>query len=74
MINPAQWKKCSGIEAADVVSPASAFAAAHPDLYELGTDSPRLTIRAGQIAIGSPGAVGYASGALPDFDTMERPT
>lgn len=47
------------------------FIAAHPDLYEPGADGPLLSIRDGQIAIGSLGAVGYASGALPDFDTME---
>lgn len=46
------------------------FAVAHPDLYEPGVDGPLLSIRDGQIAIGSLAGVGYASGALPDFDTM----
>ncbi|MBX5128937.1 mandelate racemase [Rhizobium lentis] len=48
------------------------FAAAHPDLYEQGPDGPLLSIREGRIASGSLGAVGYASGALPDFEAMER--
>ncbi|GLQ08584.1 mandelate racemase [Devosia yakushimensis] len=47
------------------------FAAAHAGLYEPGADGPLLSIRDGQIAIGSLAAVGYASGALPDFDAME---
>ncbi|MBY5398813.1 mandelate racemase [Rhizobium leguminosarum] len=46
------------------------FAAAHPDLYEQGGDGPLLSIRDGRIAIASLGAVGYASGALPDFEAM----
>ncbi|KZS50544.1 mandelate racemase [Rhizobium anhuiense] len=46
------------------------FAAAHPDLYEQGPDGPLLSIRDGRIAIASLGAVGYASGALPDFEAM----
>ncbi|MBY3156045.1 mandelate racemase [Rhizobium laguerreae] len=46
------------------------FAAAHPDLYEQGADGPLLSIRDGRIAIDSLGAVGYASGALPDFEAM----
>ncbi|MBX4924347.1 mandelate racemase [Rhizobium binae] len=47
------------------------FAAAHPDLYEQGRDGPLLSIRDGRIAITSLGAVGYASGALPDFEAMK---
>ncbi|WHO76791.1 mandelate racemase [Rhizobium sp. BT03] len=47
------------------------FAAAHPDLYEQGRDGPLLSIRNGRIAIASLGAVGYASGALPDFGSMK---
>ncbi|WP_434730334.1 mandelate racemase [Rhizobium binae] len=47
------------------------FAAAHPDLYEQGRDGPLLSIRDGRIAIASLGAVGYASGALPDFEAMK---
>ncbi|WP_064695244.1 hypothetical protein [Rhizobium aegyptiacum] len=48
------------------------FATAHPDLYEQGGDGPILSIRDGRIAIGSLTAIGYASGALPDFQAMER--
>ncbi|MBX5162785.1 MULTISPECIES: mandelate racemase [unclassified Rhizobium] len=47
------------------------FAAAHADLYEQGADGPFLSIRDGRITIGSLGAIGYASGALPDFEAME---
>jgi hypothetical protein len=47
------------------------FAAAHPDLYEWVDEGPLLAIRGGRIALGSLGAVGYASGVLPDFDAME---
>jgi hypothetical protein len=47
------------------------FAATHPDLYHQVGEEPLLAIRDGRIAIGSLGAVGYASGALPDFDAME---
>ncbi|MBY5402330.1 mandelate racemase [Rhizobium leguminosarum] len=46
------------------------FAAAHPDLYEQGGDGPHLSIGDGRIAIASLGAVGYASGALPNFEAM----
>ncbi|MBB2841587.1 UNVERIFIED_ORG: hypothetical protein GGE64_005371 [Rhizobium etli] len=46
------------------------FAAAHSDLYEQGREGPLLSIRDGRIAIASLGAVGYASGALPDFGSM----
>ncbi|MGR9439430.1 mandelate racemase (plasmid) [Rhizobium leguminosarum] len=46
------------------------FAAAHPDLYEQGADGPLLSIRDGRITITSLEAVGYASGALPDFEAM----
>ncbi|WP_064806770.1 MULTISPECIES: hypothetical protein [unclassified Rhizobium] len=48
------------------------FAAAHPDLYQQGADGPILSIRGGRIDIGSLTAIGYASGALPDFEAMER--
>ncbi|MBY4610570.1 mandelate racemase [Rhizobium sp. 9T] len=47
------------------------FAAAHPDLYERDNGGPLLSIRDGRIAIASLGAVGYASGALPDFGSMK---
>ncbi|MDO3435066.1 mandelate racemase [Rhizobium sp. CBN3] len=48
------------------------FAAAHPDLYQQGADGPILSVRGGRIDIGSLTAIGYASGALPDFEAMER--
>ncbi|MBB4193127.1 hypothetical protein GGE45_001712 [Rhizobium aethiopicum] len=48
------------------------FAAAHPDLYQQGAGGPLLSIRGGRIGIGSLTAIGYASGALPDFEAMER--
>ncbi|PDT17851.1 mandelate racemase [Rhizobium sp. J15] len=47
------------------------FADAHPDLYEQGRDGPLLSIRDGRIAIASLGAIGYASGTLPDFGSMK---
>ncbi|MBX5200088.1 mandelate racemase [Rhizobium sp. NZLR1] len=47
------------------------FAAAHPDLYEQGATGPLLSIRDGRIAIASLGTIGYASGALPDFEAMK---
>ncbi|OHV19159.1 mandelate racemase [Rhizobium sp. RMa-01] len=60
----------AGMQGAPQVEKAR-FAAAHPDLYEQGRDGPLLSIRDGRIAIASLGAVGYASGALPDFGSMK---
>ncbi|MCG2593124.1 mandelate racemase [Ramlibacter sp. XY19] len=48
-----------------------AFLAAHPDVYEDSHGAVRLRIRDGQIAIGSLQQPGFASGALPAFDTMQ---
>ena len=47
-----------------------AFLAAHPDLYHRADGVVRLTIRDGDLAIGSLGGPGFASGALPDFAAM----
>ena len=49
-----------------------AFLAAHPDLYEQSHGAARLTIRDGRIAIGSLDCIGYASAAMPDFQSMSR--
>ena len=48
----------------------AAFLAAHPDLYERSHGAVRVKIRAGQLAIGSLACDGYASAALPDWDSM----
>jgi L-alanine-DL-glutamate epimerase-like enolase superfamily enzyme len=47
-----------------------AFLAAHPDLYERKAGAVRLRIRAGRLAVGSLGCVGFASGAEPDWRAM----
>jgi hypothetical protein len=49
-----------------------AFLQAHPDLYERSFGAVRLRIERGEIALGSLAAPGFASGALPDFGTMQR--
>ena len=46
------------------------FLTAHPDLYEHSHGAVRLRIRDGRIAMASLECAGYASAALPDFDTM----
>jgi hypothetical protein len=48
-----------------------AFLAAHPDLYHRADGVVRLTIRDGDLAIGSLAAPGFASAALPDFGAMQ---
>lgn len=48
----------------------AAFLAAHPDLYHRADGVVRLTIRDGQLAMGSLACAGFASGALPDFGAM----
>lgn len=48
-----------------------AFLAAHGDLYEHSHGATRLAIRDGRIAIGSLACTGFASAAMPDFDTMQ---
>ena len=47
-----------------------AFLSAHPDLYEHSHGAVRVRIRDGQLAIGSLGCTGFASGALPDWQAM----
>jgi L-alanine-DL-glutamate epimerase-like enolase superfamily enzyme len=49
----------------------AAFAAAHADLYDSSAGPPRLTIREGQIAIGSLASPGFAHAADPDFDSLQ---
>jgi hypothetical protein len=46
------------------------FLDAHPDLYERSHGAVRVRLREGRLAIGSLGAPGYASGALPDWSAM----
>jgi L-alanine-DL-glutamate epimerase-like enolase superfamily enzyme len=48
----------------------SAFLAAHPDLYERSHGAVRVRIRAGELAIGSLGGPGFASGAAPDWSRL----
>jgi hypothetical protein len=48
-----------------------AFLAAHPDLYHRADGVVRLTIRNGEIAIGSLACAGFASAAAPDFGAMQ---
>ncbi len=48
-----------------------AFLAAHPDLYHRADGVVRLTIRDGDLAIGSLAAPGFASAAVPDFGAMQ---
>ncbi|HYE39974.1 MAG TPA: enolase C-terminal domain-like protein [Ramlibacter sp.] len=49
-----------------------AFLRAHPDLYEESHGAVRLRIRDGEIALASLDAPGFASGALPGFEAMQR--
>jgi len=46
------------------------FLAAHPDLYEHSHGATRVAIRDGELSIGSLEAVGFASGAMPDWPSM----
>ena len=46
------------------------FLAAHSDLYEESRGAVRLRIRDGRLAIGSLAAVGFASGAEPDWAAL----
>ena len=47
------------------------FLTAHPDLYETTHRSVRLAIRDGSIALGSLEMPGFASGAEPDWTTLQ---
>jgi hypothetical protein len=49
-----------------------AFLAAHPDLYERSHGAVRVRIEKGQLAIGSLDCKGYASAAMPDWNSMRR--
>ena len=49
-----------------------AFLAAHPDLYERSHGAVRVRIRDGNLAISSLSVKGYASGAMPDWNSMRR--
>jgi hypothetical protein len=52
-----------------------AFAAAHPDLYEIKDGHPaRLKAKGGKIALGSLGVPGFAVGAEMDFKSMRTMT
>jgi hypothetical protein len=53
-------------------SEARAFLAAHPDLYHEQNGRVRLRIDSGRLRIGSLGAHGFASAALPALDGLER--
>ena len=46
------------------------FLAAHEDLYEANGERVQVAVRDGRVAIGSLGAPGYASAALPDVETL----
>jgi hypothetical protein len=48
----------------------AAFLHAHPDLYEESHGAVRLKITHGRISLGSLNCAGYASAALPDWNSM----
>jgi hypothetical protein len=48
-----------------------AFLDAHPDLYERSHGAVRVRIHNGELAIGSLGGIGFASGAAPDWQAMK---
>ena len=50
----------------------AAFLRAHPDLYERSHGAVRLRISNGNLAIGSLDCVGFASGALPDWNHLRE--
>jgi hypothetical protein len=58
----------SGVPAAEQ----AAFLAAHGDMYHEANGATRLTIKDGQISIGSLDAVGFAYGAEPDFSVLRE--
>jgi hypothetical protein len=49
-----------------------AFLAAHPDLYEHSHGAARVSIARGELAIGSLACPGYASAAMPDWNSMKE--
>ena len=48
----------------------AAFFAAHPDLYESSHGAVRVRITGGNLSIGSLDCAGYASAAMPDWNSM----
>ena len=52
----------------------AAFLAAHPDLYERSYGAVRVAIKDGMLGIGSLGCKGFASDAMPDWNSMRRMT
>jgi hypothetical protein len=50
----------------------NAFLSHHPDLYHRAGDNVRVTIRDGQIALGSLDVPGLGVGAMPDFNAMTK--
>ncbi len=50
----------------------AAFLAAHPDLYERSHGAVRVAIKDGMLGIGSLACKGFASEAMPDWDSMRR--
>ncbi|TAN48260.1 MAG: mandelate racemase [Betaproteobacteria bacterium] len=52
----------------------AAFLAAHPDLYERSHGAVRPRIERGLLAIGSLACAGYASAAMPDWNSMQSMT
>jgi hypothetical protein len=50
----------------------NAFLAAHPDLYERSHGAVRVKIAGGKLALGSLDCTGYASAAMPAWETMRR--
>jgi len=52
----------------------AAFLAAHPDLYERSHGAVRVAIKDGMLKIGSLGCKGFASDAMPDWNSMRRMT
>ena len=49
-----------------------AFLSAHPDLYERSHGAVRVKIRGGELQIGSLDCAGYASRAMPQWESMRR--
>jgi hypothetical protein len=49
-----------------------AFLAAHGDLYERSNGAVRVKITEGELAIGSLECAGYASAAMPDWNSMRK--
>jgi len=50
----------------------NAFLAAHPDLYEKSHGAVRVRIDDGMLALGSLDCPGYASRAVPEWNSMKE--